>query len=210
MQYPRRLGLFSRNSQICGSSATYRSTVAFFKSSNQMFYATQSMLRPLLRTPCNHPPRCQGRHRRHRSQDQPLHQLNRSLQDYRRRPGTCLRHPRWPAPSRPTITPSDRPHQSVLNSFSTTSPPSHVTVDVISPPPERLEIDQITEHQLVRETHWAGLLSPSWEDERDLRPIGPTSFAIGRAPPRTTARPTANTANESPHGRGCTFRLKCF
>ena len=139
-----------------------------------------------------------------------LLQLDRPLQDSLRRPGTGLRHPRWPAPSRPTITPSDRPHQSVLNSFSTTSPPSHVTVDVISPPPERLEIDQITEHQLVRETHWAGLLSPSWEDERDLRPIGPTSFAIGRAPPRTTARPTANTANESPHGRGCTFRLKCF
>ena len=39
-----------RNSQICGSSATYRSTVPLFKSSNQMFYATQSVLRPLSRT----------------------------------------------------------------------------------------------------------------------------------------------------------------
>ena len=50
MQYPQRLGLFSRNSQICGSSATYRSTVPLFKSSNQMFYASQSILRPLSRT----------------------------------------------------------------------------------------------------------------------------------------------------------------
>ena len=51
MQYPQRLGLFSRNSQICGSSATYRSTVPLLISSNQMFYATQSILQPLSRTP---------------------------------------------------------------------------------------------------------------------------------------------------------------
>ena len=51
MQYPQWLGSFSRNSQTCGSSATYRSTVPLFKSSNQMFYATQSILRPLSRTP---------------------------------------------------------------------------------------------------------------------------------------------------------------
>ena len=67
----------------------------------------------------------------------------------------------------------------VLNSFSTKSPPFHVTLDDISPPPERLEVEQITGHQLVRgrggvlatlyETHWAGLLSPSWERERDLQ-----------------------------------------
>ena len=47
----QQLGLFSRNSQICGSSATYRSTVPLFKSSNQMFYAPQSILRPLSRIP---------------------------------------------------------------------------------------------------------------------------------------------------------------
>ena len=38
-----------RNSQVCGSSATYRS-VPSFKSSNRMFYATQSMQRPISRT----------------------------------------------------------------------------------------------------------------------------------------------------------------
>ena len=36
----------------------------------------------------------------------------------------------------------------VLNSFSTKSPPFHVTFD-ISPPPERLEVEQITRHQRV-------------------------------------------------------------
>ena len=76
--------------------------------------------------------------------------------------------------------------KNVLNSFSTTSPPFHVTVDHISPPPERVEIDQITGHQLVRgqerviaimyETHWAGLLSPSWEHERDLQHHRPHIF----------------------------------
>ena len=53
MRYPQIVEKTSnvpRNSQICGSSATYRSTVPLFKSSNQMFYATQSILRPLSRT----------------------------------------------------------------------------------------------------------------------------------------------------------------
>ena len=63
--------------------------------------------------------------------------------------------------------------KDVLNSFSTRPPPFHVTLDDISPPPECFEVDQISGHQLVRgrgcvlvvmyETHWAGLLSPSWE-----------------------------------------------
>ena len=139
----------------------------------------------------------------------------RPLQDYCRRPGTGLHHPRWPAPLRQTAvrrpslrhawtrlqstaspffgaslagTPTTfttypstfRPtsHKYALNSFSTKSPPFHVTVD-ISPPPERLEVDQIAGHQLVRgrggviavmyETHWAELLSLSWEHERDLQ-----------------------------------------
>ena len=55
MQYPQRVtentANVPRNSQICGSSATYRSTVPLFKSSNQMFYATQSILRPLSHVP---------------------------------------------------------------------------------------------------------------------------------------------------------------
>ena len=67
----------------------------------------------------------------------------------------------------------------VLNSVSTKSPPFNVTLDDISPPPERLEVEQITGHKLVcgrggvlavlYETHWAGLLSFSWERNRDLQ-----------------------------------------
>ena len=66
----------------------------------------------------------------------------------------------------------------VLNSFSAKSIPFHVTLDDVSPPPERLEVEQITGHQLFRgrggiiavlyETHWVGLLSPSWERELDF------------------------------------------
>ena len=65
----------------------------------------------------------------------------------------------------------------VLNSL-TKSPPYHVTLDNVSPPPERLEVEQVSGHQLVRgrggfiavlyETRWTGLLSPSWEREMDL------------------------------------------
>ena len=77
----------------------------------------------------------------------------------------------------PTYLPSDLT-QYVLNSFSAKSPPFHVTLDDVSSPPERLEVEQITGHQLVHgrggiiavlhETHWVGLLSPSWERELDL------------------------------------------
>ena len=72
----------------------------------------------------------------------------------------------------PKYLPSDLT-QYMLNSFSAKSPAFHVTLDDVSPPPERLEVEHITGHQLVRgrggiiavlyETHWAGLLSPSWE-----------------------------------------------
>ena len=67
----------------------------------------------------------------------------------------------------------------VLTASAAKSPPYHVTLDDITPPPERLEVEQITGHQLVRgrggviavlyETHWTGLLSPSWERELDLQ-----------------------------------------
>ena len=67
----------------------------------------------------------------------------------------------------------------VLSSFSTRSPPIHATLDGFSPPPARLVVDQISGHQLVLdrggvlavvyETHWAELLSPYWEHERDLQ-----------------------------------------
>ena len=67
----------------------------------------------------------------------------------------------------------------VLTASAAKSPPYHVTVDDVTPPPERLDVERITGHQLVRgrggviavlyETHWAGLLSPSWERELDLQ-----------------------------------------
>lgn len=70
----------------------------------------------------------------------------------------------------------------MLNSFSTKSPPFQVTLDNISLPPERLEIDQASAQQLVRgrggvlavmhETHWTGFISPSWEHERNLNHHG--------------------------------------
>ena len=66
-----------------------------------------------------------------------------------------------------------------LTASATKSPPYHVTLEDVSAPPERLAVEQITGHQLVRgrggviavlyETHWAGLLSPSWERELDLQ-----------------------------------------
>ena len=77
----------------------------------------------------------------------------------------------------PKYLPSDLT-QYVLNSFSAKSPRFHVTLDDVSPQPERLEVEQITDHHLVRgrggvitvlyETHWVGLLSPSCERELDL------------------------------------------
>ena len=61
--------------------------------------------------------------------------------------------------------------QYVLHNFSKKSPPYHVTQDDISTPLQRLEVAQITGHQLVRgrggaiavlyKTHWAGLSKPS-------------------------------------------------
>ena len=66
-----------------------------------------------------------------------------------------------------------------LTASATKSPPYHVTVNDVSPPPERLEAERITGHQLVRgrggviavlyETHLTGLVSPSWERELDLQ-----------------------------------------
>ena len=70
----------------------------------------------------------------------------------------------------------------VLNS-STKFPPYYVTLDNVSRPPERLEVEQISGHQLVRgrgsviavryATHWTGLLTPSWERELDLQHFRP-------------------------------------
>ena len=70
-----------------------------------------------------------------------------------------------------------------LNSSRTKSPPYHATLDDVSPPPERLEVKQISGHQLVHgrggviavldETHQTGLLIPSWECEMDLQNFRP-------------------------------------
>ena len=68
--------------------------------------------------------------------------------------------------------------QYALNNHTTKSPPFHVTTDDVSVPVERLEVDKISSHRSVRgrggaiavlyETHWKGLLRPSWEREADL------------------------------------------
>ena len=68
--------------------------------------------------------------------------------------------------------------QYVLNNYTTNPPPFHVTADDVSVPVERLEVDKISSHRSIRgrggaiavlyETHWKGLLRPSWEREADL------------------------------------------
>ena len=79
----------------------------------------------------------------------------------------------------------------MLYPFSTTSPPCHVTVDV-SPPPERLEVDQTTGHQLVRgrgggivvmyKSHWAGLLSLLRNTKSIYSTTGPIPLLLVRDP----------------------------
>ena len=66
----------------------------------------------------------------------------------------------------------------VLHSFGTKCPPSSVDAEDVAPSPEFLELDHISEHQLVRgrggflavlfKAHWIGLATPSWEREADL------------------------------------------
>ena len=68
--------------------------------------------------------------------------------------------------------------QYALNNFFKKSPPYHVTLNDVSTPRQRLEVEQITGHQSVRgrggviavlfKMHWAGLSEPSWEREMDL------------------------------------------
>ena len=69
--------------------------------------------------------------------------------------------------------------QNVLHAFVTKSPPYHVTTDGVSTPPILIDVAKITGHHCVRgrggaiavlyETHWNGLLRPTWEQERDLQ-----------------------------------------
>ena len=77
----------------------------------------------------------------------------------------------------PKLLPAGRT-QYVLNKFSKTSPPYHVTQNDVSTPLERLEVEKITGYQSIRgrggviavqyKTHWAGLSEPSWEREMEL------------------------------------------
>ena len=67
--------------------------------------------------------------------------------------------------------------RSKRNKCSTTSPinPPRTTLDDVSTPIQRVEVEKITGHQSVRgrggviavmyETHWTGLSGPSWERE---------------------------------------------
>ena len=69
--------------------------------------------------------------------------------------------------------------QYVLHAFATKSPPYHVTTDDVSIPPILIDVTKITGHQCVRgrggaiavlyETHWNGILRPTWERELDLQ-----------------------------------------
>ena len=69
--------------------------------------------------------------------------------------------------------------QYVLHAFATKSPPYHVTTDDVSTPPILIDVAKITGHQCVRgrggaiavlyETHWNGILRPTWEREMDLQ-----------------------------------------
>jgi hypothetical protein len=69
--------------------------------------------------------------------------------------------------------------QYVLNNYTSKSPPYHVTADDVSAPVHKMTVEKITGHQSVRgrggviavmyETHWTGLLRPSWEREMDLQ-----------------------------------------
>lgn len=70
-----------------------------------------------------------------------------------------------------------------LNSFAKKSPPYHVTTADVFSPPTRLDVEQLTAHQVARgrggnlavmyETHWKRLLTPSWEREDDLQHFRP-------------------------------------
>ena len=69
--------------------------------------------------------------------------------------------------------------QYVLHAFATKPPPYHVTTDDVSTPPILIDMAKTTGHQCVRgrggaiavlyETHWNGILRPTWERELDLQ-----------------------------------------
>ena len=69
--------------------------------------------------------------------------------------------------------------QYVLHTFATKSPPYLVPTDDVATPPILPDVAKLTVHQFVRgrggaiavlyETHWDGLLRPTWERELDIQ-----------------------------------------
>lgn len=67
----------------------------------------------------------------------------------------------------------------VLHSFGRKCPPFSIGAEDVEPSPEFLELEHISEHQIVRgqggflavlfKAHWVGLATPSWERETDLQ-----------------------------------------
>ena len=93
--------------------------------------------------------------------------------------------------------------QYVLNMFSKKSAPYHVTLDDVSTPLQRLEVEQITGHHSVRrggvivvlyKTHWAGLSESAWEREMDPHLSRLHICVIGPELRTSTDKPTASTA----------------
>ena len=95
--------------------------------------------------------------------------------------------------------------QYVLHAFATKSPPYHVTTDDVSTPPILIDVAKITGRQCVRgrggviavlyETHWNGILRPTWEREMDLQAFRHPFLPIGRMVQTTTNLTPGNTNN---------------
>ena len=91
----------------------------------------------------------------------------------------------------------------VLTASAAKSPPYHVTADDVTPPPERLDVERITGHQLVRgrggviavlyETHWPDFSAPPGNGNSTSNISGDTSLSTGQGPRHSTDKPTACT-----------------
>ena len=82
--------------------------------------------------------------------------------------------------------------QNVLNKISKKSPPYHVTQDNVSAPLERLEVEQIAGHQLVRGR--GGVIAVLYRTHWTSNSLAPTFCVIGPALRTSTAKPTTFTA----------------
>ena len=101
----------------------------------------------------------------------------------------------------PKYLPSDLT-QYVLNSFSTKCLPFHVTLDDVSPPPDRLEVEQITGHQLVRGrggTIAGPIRDPLGRTARPLLGAGTRPSTLRTThPPLLVSRPNTTPTGEPP------------